>query len=143
MATSTWPPTRATCRARWRTSSSPRSASTTPSPGYRRCRNPRGAPPPANPPAAGGHAPGPFGLNRTAGPDGGGQLGQDAGGGAEVHARVGDALPVGEVLRGAWFLLALDQEALQHHPGQAALAGPHLFGDGGSDHGLAPVVLAA
>src|SRR5213079_3685710 len=98
---------------------------------------------PREPPGGGWARAGPVRSKTTAGPDGGGQLGQDAGGGAEVHARVGDALPVGEVLRGAWFLLALDQEALQHHPGQAALAGRHLFGDGGGDYRLAAVVLAA
>src|SRR5208337_3721062 len=79
----------------------------------------------------------------TAGPDGGGQVTEYGGGGVEVHARVRDALPVGERLRGAGLLLALDQEALQHHAGQAALPGRHLLRDRGGYHRLAAVVLAA
>jgi hypothetical protein len=79
----------------------------------------------------------------AAGADGGGQFGQYGGGGVEVHARVGHALPVAERLPGAWRLAALDQEALQHHPGQAVLAGRHLLRDRGGHHRLAAVVLAA
>ena len=79
----------------------------------------------------------------TAGPDGGGQGLEYGSGGLEVHARVGDALPVGERLRRAGLLLALAQEALQHHPGQAVLARRHLLRDRGGHYRLAAVVLAA
>src|SRR5260370_19279838 len=76
------------------------------------------------------------------GTDGGGEVGQYGGGGVEVHARVGDALPVGERLRRAGLLAALDQKALQHHASQAVLA-RRLLRDGFRHHRLAAVVLAA
>ncbi len=59
----------------------------------------------------------------TAGPGGAGQFGQDGGGGVEVEAGVGDALPVGQGGRGSGVLPPGAQEAFQHHPGQAGLAG--------------------
>ena len=52
-----------------------------------------------------------------------------AGGGVPAHAGVGDALAVDQVPAGGEVLAAGDQEALQHHADDAALAGRDLRAD--------------
>jgi len=95
------PRTSATCRARWKTSSSPRSVSTTPSPACLRYR------------AAGrvaGREDNTFGIKNYGGKRTAAASPSRTPASPEVHARVGDALAVGERVRRARLLLALDQE---------------------------------
>src|SRR5260370_20068473 len=61
------------------------------------------------------------------GTDGGGQVGQYGGGGLEVHARVGDALPVGERRPRAPVPPPPREGTLPPHPRQGRLPPPRPF----------------